>query len=103
MVNVIRSNWTTKEILQGHVHPGKPARVTAGSWVDDVSANKVPVLLCDACDYKWDEKKYGYNKQMIFPGQAWVQGQCDGCKKFNRLTLYMHEESLYFNRQWRLF
>ncbi len=69
MANIVRSDWTTAEILNQKANPGPGKGVTSGSWIDDLAVNYVTVLLCDGCEHKWDAKKHDYHKQRIFPGQ----------------------------------
>ena len=66
---------------------GAPTRVSAGSWIDDLTALKKCIMLCWKCEKKFKNyKKYGYErKKFICPGQQLAIGTCDGCK--DRMTM----------------
>ena len=72
--------------------PGHKVGTTAGSYIDDIVALQKTVVLCWACQPKFNYKKYGYYKDRKF---RCVQGTCDGCRNFNpQSAFYIHESFL---------
>lgn len=62
-------------------HSGKPSRMTAGSWIDDLAALGKAIVLCSMCEVKFNARKYDYRAKDLWPGQKHVAGDCDGCKR----------------------
>lgn len=73
-------------------HPGRPARQSAGSWLDDLTALHKTVTLCWHCAPKFQHKRAGYYKDGRFP---FVWARCDDCRRHNSQThIYIHESLL---------
>ena len=81
--------WSREKFAKHLEHKGKGRGTTSGSWISDLAALSKPIILCDLCINKWSPKKHGYAQKPIWPGQNFVQGECDGCKNFTRGYLFM--------------
>lgn len=73
-------------------HPGRPQTQLPSSWVADLVALQKAIVLCWACQPKFDHKRNHYYKDMRF---QFHQGQCDGCRSFAAQgKMYVHESCL---------
>ena len=72
MVAILKSNPTFAQII----HSGKKSKQTAGSHVTDIAELGRCLVLCMACEPKFDKYKYGYGQAKDIPI---VRGKCDGC------------------------
>jgi len=71
---------------------GRKVGVSAGGYMDDLSAQQKAIWLCRLCRHKFDYKRahYFYEKNMR------VRGKCDGCREFDVDShLFIHESTIH--------
>ena len=82
--------YTKQQRLKGMEAPGKTKGRTAGSWVDDIAAQKKVILLCPLCTNKFNPARVHYRKEKEFP---YAVGRCDGCGTQDlRCSWYVYDE-----------
>lgn len=87
---LIKKDWTPQSVLAAHEAGGKKYGVMAGSWIDDIAAQKKVITLCSACKPKFDPRKVGYKQETEFKT---VNAPCDGCSSsMQDCTLYIYGE-----------
>lgn len=90
-VFVKRPVWTVLDKLKSMEDPGKSKRITAGSHVADLSAEKKAIVLCQACKKGFDWKKHHYYSVSHYD-HIYAGGRCDVCRDVSpKLALYLHE------------
>jgi hypothetical protein len=80
--------WSPSRLVEAL---GKKVGITAGSYMDDLSAQKKTIWLCWSCRYKFNHKRSGY----FYEKNLRVRGHCDGCKRFDTEShLFIHESTV---------
>lgn len=87
---LIHKQHTRESILKDYEAGGRKRGRTAGSWVDEIAAQKKVITLCPECTPKFNPAKVGYRKEKEFPV---CMAKCDGCSTLdNRCSMYIYSE-----------
>ena len=60
-------------------HGGRRHGLGHGSYLSDLVALQKTILLCGACQHRFDWRRHGYRSIWRYEHTA-VQGQCDACR-----------------------
>jgi len=85
------SSWTQKELNDAMLHPGRRHGKPHGSWVLDLADLRKMILLCPACNSKFDYKRHRFRMEKEF---RYVIGNCDACRTLDtHCSMYIAEET----------
>ncbi len=75
--------WVPRDMLAAAA-ARVPKKRLAGGWLSDLAELGKAIVLCHQCERKWNARTYGYRKSQIWPGQEFVNGECDGCRQYGQ-------------------
>ena|SRR3990172_5620727 len=88
---LIRKPLTKQDQLKSMEHPGRRMGKPHGSYVIDLADLRKVVILCPACNSKFDWKRHRFRKEKEFP---YVVSKCDACKSTDAYcSMYIAEET----------
>ncbi len=91
MLVIVKRDWGIRDVLKSQEDPGRKKGKPSGSYIDDLTALKKAVILCDACVKRFNAKKAGYEKPARF---STVRAKCDDCREMGFGTLFMARDTL---------
>ena len=85
---------TRRQQLKMLEYPGRRSGTVPGSFVTDLAEQRAAIVLCSACQNKFNPMAYGFYRTREFR----IQGNCDDCGEFsqglNAPTFFIHESAL---------
>lgn len=89
---LLKQDWTRDKLLKDQEAGGRKRGRTAGSWVDEIAAQKKVITLCPLCTNKFNPAKVGFRKEKDIP---YCMATCDGCSVKNepKCSWYIYEET----------
>jgi len=91
VANAKKAVGTINPRVQLKEHPGRPHGMPHGSWVWDLTCLRKVVLLCFACQHKFDHKRNDYYMDGRHP---FCTARCDGCRRLGQAKMYIHNSAL---------
>lgn len=99
------AGFSEKEKAEGLEHLGRRTAASgyqsAVSWVDELAARKMCIILCSFCRTKYNPRKHHHYRKFYNPDVSGitdgylVNGKCDSCKQMTVNcgggTAYVHE------------
>lgn len=84
--------WDDRRLTLAMEHTGRKAGTTAGSYIDDLVAQKKTVILCTGCSPKFASAANGYATRKSMPICA---AKCDGCREDGMdRRLFVHHQNM---------
>lgn len=92
---VKRKDWTPADRLKAMEAPGRKAGRSHGGFVaGDLAELKKAIILCEACQHKFDCKRHGYYSVWKYEKTP-VMGNCDACRVMcTEARLFLEESTV---------
>jgi hypothetical protein len=88
---LIKRTYTRAELDKNQEHSGRRHGKPHGSYVIDLADLRKVVILCPACNSKFDWKRHRFRKEKEFP---YVVSKCDACKVTDSYcSMYIADET----------
>jgi hypothetical protein len=88
---LIKRTYTQADLVKTREHPGRRHGKPHGSYVIDLADLRKVVILCPACNSKFDWKRHHFRKEKEFPC---VVSKCDACKVVDSYcSMYIADET----------